>query len=109
MCMERLALDNLASTEHKIYMFHERDGLYDLNVQVAFLVQGTPHMIFLQGDENKTSQCQMTPGKGPNGENFFVCPCYIRPQTGGQHCSAIVDDPDTAYAYKLHGWNYASP
>ena len=50
----------------------------------------------------------MTPNKGPNGENFYVCPCKIRPLQGVQDCSAIVKDSKAMFAYKLHGWNYAS-
>ena len=38
-----------------LYVYKEHLNLYDMNVQVACLVQGTPAMVFMQQNEDITT------------------------------------------------------
>ena len=75
---------------------------------IAALVTDDPLIVYYEGSEEKTHECSYNRGKGPGGEDFFVCRCAIRPKQGVAACSMIVDSPaPVKYAYKLLKWNYA--
>ena len=51
----------------------------------------------------------MKPDSGPDGENFFICDCELRPLKGITSCSLIVDAPTKKqFGYLLKGWDYAT-
>ena len=91
-----------------LYMYREYLNKYNLNVLVAALVTGDPQLVYLEGTEDKTHECTYNRGRGPEGEDFFVCRCAIRPRQGVAGCAMIVDSlAEVQYAYKLLKWNYA--
>ena len=73
---------------------------------IAALVTGDPKIVYLQGNAEKSSECTYNRGKGPKGEDFFVCKCMIRPSLGVNSCSMVVDSPSgVQFAHKLVKWS----
>ena len=101
----------------KVYAYFEGYSKYDLSLQLAFMVSGTPDFVFMEGNEVKTSQCFSSPHTpsttavedGAEEDHFIICPCIILSLKKNKGCGLIVkSDNSVKFAYKLLGWNYAS-